>query len=65
MSPRRKKSRVSLTMLHGKNNTSLHSVRSVSSMSQMKLQLFREAFHLIDQDGDGVISQGKLNFTLM
>ena len=56
-SPGRKKSRVSLTVLHGKS--SQNSLRSVNSVPQMKLQTFREAFNVIDQDGDGSISKGK------
>lgn len=38
--------------------TSLHSVHSVASTSQVRLQLFREAFNFIDQDGDQIISKG-------
>ena len=56
-SPGRKKSRVSLTVLHGKS--SQNSLRSVNSVPQMKLQAFREAFNVIDQDGDGSISKSK------
>ena len=55
-SAKRKQSVTSLTLLQGKG--SLHSVRSVGSISQMKMQVFQEAFNVIDQDKDGVISRG-------
>lgn len=55
-----------MTTLHAHQHetgpSSSHSLRSAASMSQIKLQLFREAFHLIDQDGDGVISKGEQCF---
>ena len=57
-SPRRKRSCVSLTKIQGRS--SVQSTRSVNSMSQMKMQVFREAFNVIDQDGDGIISKGGL-----
>ena len=54
--PGQTRSRSSVSRLH--KDGSLHAVHSTHSMSQVRLQLFREAFHMIDQNRDGIISKG-------
>ncbi|XP_065070564.1 uncharacterized protein LOC135695407 [Rhopilema esculentum] len=56
--PGQTRSRSSVSRLH--KDGSLHAVHSTHSMSQVRLQLFREAFHMIDQDRDGIISKDDL-----